>query len=723
MRANTRINFNEKIIYLKILQDKKIATVDVTNKFCITDLANTDREYEHRFKKAYTHVQKHSISFSVDGKYLAYSEIEQPVVRVINIKTNKLHHSFATHNNKIETLCFDPTSSYLIAGSTSGRVFLWNLFSTGHISRLSSFPEYTPNLFVAPITNYVSTACFSPSGNLVATTGYGGSIVITDIHTEVSPKRITPKHIRINALSFVGEDYLCAGNIEGGVDFIDLETSQIIKHFQTGFSSISSLCVSSCLKYLFVSANANHIALLSLQDKQILDTTYINLNSKTTNIEIDSHNNLYVSCEDGSVYIYDLFPQQMLELRIKTSSFPKAHNLLVQYPLLKESKLVQDLENLWTDAYDKAISYVEEKEYDEVKTSLKKFASIASKQKQIQEFTDLINHYERFKIAVKHENFALAYSMADNINLLKETTPYKQMEDIWNSAFLKAQAFIIREKTHHLFKVLEPFNKVNAKLCFIQVLVRQPELFLEFIRLINIKKYENIFKIAHQYSCLKEIDAYQKIIKESKTIYSKTVKEIYARTYSQAQEHLDELAHIPHLKSKFEKASSLFSLAQRLEKIYLQKNLINAYTLIDKNEILKKSSLSKKLEKEWTLKIKYCEKNALLGHTKEIKTILKDLINIKTRSQKIGMLFRSSYLTQIKFLILDKNISSLNAAFSNYIKIFSYDTELDNLIIKLKKDNIITIKLNQAQQVRKPRSLWLNITKGIIPDNILNEGL
>ena len=720
MRANAKINFNEKIAYLSILSDGSLAIVDMANNFSVTDLVSLDKSFEISLKKAYVHIQKQSISFSLDGKYLAFAEKEQSVVRVVNIQTHKLHHSYPTHNNNVETLCFDPSSSYLVAGCVTGRVFLWSLFSTGSISRLSSFPEYSAS-FTQPKVNYVSYACFSPSGSLVATTGYGGSIVITDIHTEVSPKRITPKHVRVNAMSFVGEDFLCAGNIEGGIDFIDLSTSQILKHFGTGLGAISSFCVSKSLSYVLVSGSSKSVVLIDLKEKKVVDKDYIRLNSKVTRMDINSKDQLFIGCENGSVNMYDLFPQEMLQLRIKTSAFVKAYELILNYPLLKESDLTQKIEEAWQKSFEQSIKYVEEKKYEEALTNLRKFVSVYSKQDTVQEFKTLISHYERFKLAVKHENFALAYSMADNVPLLKDTSSYKEMEEIWNNAFLKAQAYLVRDKTHELFKVLEPFNKVTSKLCFIQVLVRQPELFLEFVSLINIHKYDKIFQIAHRYPCLKEISLYKNIVDSVDTIYESSKENIFLRKYDKVKEQMQELSHIPFMKTKFEELSHILSFATRLEHLYEEDDINSCYALIDKHEILKKSELSKILEKIWLQKMKACEKNALLGHTKEIKKILGGLINITTRSQKIGMLLRFSFLTQIKYIIIKKQFDILQEAFDNYINMFSYDTELDNLVIKLEKDKIMDIKLSEEQKLRRTRSLWLNTTKGIIPDNIVGE--
>jgi len=721
MISSAKINFDDKIVYLGVLEGGKLALVDNSKKFFIIDLASMKREHEFSFKHAHAHSEKKSVSFSPNGKYLAYSEKDQSVVRIIDLQAQKLHHSFPTLQNQIETLCFDPSSSYLIAGSVTGRVYLWNLFATGQVSRLSSFPEYTPHLFSQPKVNYVSSACFSPSGELVATSGYGGSIVITNIHTEVSAKRITPDHVRINSLCFINEEYLAAGNIEGGLDIIDLKVSQVRKHFQTRLGDINALCASSSGSYLLVSGHTKYISLIDLKEQKILNPEYIQLGSKITRMDITPEDVLIVGCEDGSVHLFHLCPQELLQLRINTASYTQSYELIHKFPLLQESSLLQTLEEAWNDTLMQAITLVQEKRVDEATRVLNRFSNVPSKNNIIKEFQGLVTNFERFKTAVKHENYALAYSMAEHVDLLKHTDPFRDMEDIWDTIFLKAQTYIIKGQTHKLFKVLEPFSRVNVKLCFIQVLLHQPERFIEFTHLINSHSYDKIFEITKFYPCLKEIQSYQKIINATDDLYEKFRQHIFSRDYALAESEQEALSHIAYMKSRRKELSALLELAKKLESYYQDGNLSSCYTLIDTHQELKVLPLVKELEHAWSAKMKEAEKEALLGHTKEIKTILGDLLTLRSRAQKIGTLLRLSCLTQIKLLVIRRQLSLLQQTIDTYIKIFGYDTELHNLILKLGKEKIANIELTQEQEYRRPRTLWLNITGGDIPDTIWEE--
>ena len=718
MIASATLNFDDNIVYLCVLDGDKIAIVDKTKEFSIFDIPSLEKRHDFTLKHAYVHAEKKSISFSPDGKYLAYAEAEQSVVRIIDIQAQKLHHSFPTLQNNIETLCFDPSSSYLVAGSLTGRVYLWNLFSTGHVSRLSSFPEYSPNTLTQPKLNYVSAACFSPSGDLVATTGYGGSIVITNIHTEVSTKRITPSHVRINSLCFVGEDFLCAGNIEGGLDYINLQTGQIQKHYQTALGDINTLCLSSSKNFLFLAGHTRQVSVIDLKNEKIISHEYIRLSAKVTRLSITDKDILLISTENGSVHFYDLYPHESLQLRLDSSSYTQAYDMLQKFPLLQDSNQAIELENAWEQTLNEAIYHVQQADIPASERLLKQFEKIPSKTKIIHDFKNLITHYQRFRVAVSHENYALAYSMSDHVPLLKKTDPYREVEAIWDAVFLKAQAYIFKEQTHNLFKILEPFSRVNAKVCFIQVLLHQPEKFLEFTRHINDHSYEKIFSITQQYPCLKEIQSYQKVLESSQDLLIKFKQHIFSRDYELAELEQEALSHVSYLKEQLLEMSTLLHLAKKLENFYQAKDYISAYTLLDKHHVLKVLPLSMELEDMWNKKMKEAEKEALLGHTKEIKHILQELIGLHSRAQKVGMLLRLSYITQIKMLIIKERVSLIEESVHKYIHLFGFDTELQNLLSKLKKSKDMSIELTSDQEHRRPRTLWLNISNAKVPDTL-----
>ena len=710
---------DDAIVNLKCIGNTHLCIADNAKNFFIMDLHTLTKVKEFSFSQANTHPEKQTIAYSPDGKFLAYSESSQSVVRVIDLEQQKLHYSFPTLQNKIETLCFDPTSHYLVAGAITGRVLLWNLFATTQVSRLSSFPEYTPKTMTKPKTNYVSAACFSPSGHLVATTGYGGSIVITNIHTEVSPKRITPAHIRINCMLFANENTLIAGNVEGGIDIIDTLSSRTMRHIQSGHAHISSMCLSACGEFLFVTGHSHYVSLYHWRDYTLIDMDYIRTDSKINRIDISDDNFLVLGLENGEVELYNLYPKDLLQLRMKTGAYAKAHELIQTYPLLKHSILHQQLNDLWEENLQTAITHVEEGHPDNAKKQLLKFAGIPSLQKHFGDFEGLLANYDRFFRGYQMQNYPLAYSLAEYNPLLKRTTPYQQMESIWTQTFNKAQLLIIKDQKDKLYSLLDPFNRVTSKQCFIQVLLYQPRLFIEFLTYIKQHDFNNLCDAVKAYPCLKEMSSYQKMYEWVEELFEKFHNHILSKDFELAQLDYEALTLLPQMKERTDELKALMDFSQLLEVPFRNNNFKACYMLIDEHKGSTDIDLVTELEEKWKEMVKEAERLAQLGQVKGIKAYMGELLYIPSRSQKTGMLLRQGYITQIKLLIVKKQFERALQSMHNYIKLFGYDTELDNLITKLHKDDIMKIELSEADLVRRPRSLWIEKSKGMVPDTII----
>ena len=100
-----------------------------------------------------------------------------------------------------------------------------------------------------------------------------------------------------------------------------------------------------------------------------------------------------------------------------SSSYAQGYDLLHKFPLLQESPLIHTLKVAWEEILEQAIGHVQKQEVDKAQKLLNKFTNVSSKYKTIKDFQELITHFERFRTAVEHENYALAYSMAEHVNL------------------------------------------------------------------------------------------------------------------------------------------------------------------------------------------------------------------------------------------------------------------------------------------------------------------
>ena len=114
---------------------------------------------ECEIKKSITNVYlNHEVTcctFSPDSKLFAFSN--NRTIYFIDIKTKELLPSIQTENEDIEILKFDPSSTYIIAGTKNGRVLQYKYNNSSLLSRLCSFPydRATHNLNPKENNNYV----------------------------------------------------------------------------------------------------------------------------------------------------------------------------------------------------------------------------------------------------------------------------------------------------------------------------------------------------------------------------------------------------------------------------------------------------------------------------------------------------------------------------------------------------------------------------------------
>ena len=160
--------FNSPVMLAQTLQNGNIAVVTKHDGICIYNPETSETVAQLKIDELES--DNSTFAFSHDGGYFAFSHNTSKgyALRLIDINTKSLVRSYATKDNPIERLAFGPSSTYIVAGTSTGRVFLWRVDSVNLIARLSSFPEYTPHLLTAPIQNYVSAIAFSvPARTLI----------------------------------------------------------------------------------------------------------------------------------------------------------------------------------------------------------------------------------------------------------------------------------------------------------------------------------------------------------------------------------------------------------------------------------------------------------------------------------------------------------------------------------------------------------------------------
>jgi len=662
--------------------------------------------------------EEHNCAFSPDGALFAFAHTTSKgyAIRIIDTGTKTLLRSYGTQDNPVELLAFDATGTYLVAGTTTGRVFLWRTDGNNLLARLSSFPEYTPHLLTLPKENYVSAACFH--GALLATTGYGGSIVITNIQTLANTKRIKPGKARINALIFRDERHLIAGNEEGVVMSIPVDDNHTIRRVSTGIGPIRHLILLPESGFLLAASAYNHIALVHLDTLELLDARYLTTPSAVKAIVSSGAFRMLIAMENGDVSETELPPFRQFDELMEHGRYADAYTLCDKIPFMKLSGRYRELEAAFDAVYSKAQHFLGENRRDDAVQILMPFMKTASKTKPIRALLSAFDNAPRFVHLVGEQRYSIAYGLLAQYPMLRYTAACEALEHEWQQAYLKAQKLVLQGHDKQARQVFGNFMTVAEKSPYIRLLLQNKALLVAFAKALTAKDFVTLKKLTEREPILKETPSYHAAMESAATIIESIMEAIKTEAYDKAELLCAELLQIPHLAQHHANISRFISRARTLSAAYADADFTACYELLDRATELGVLPLAKTLETEWNERMEACEAAALAGNTAAIKERLGPLVALASRSEKVGNLLRISYQMQIKYLISKERMQYAGSSIERYIDLFGIDNEVRQLIrlLSLKDEELY---LNEAQMQNRPRNLWLSKTQGIVPDRLI----
>ncbi|MEA3373998.1 MAG: hypothetical protein U9Q62_09960 [Campylobacterota bacterium] len=679
---------------------------------------------EHATCKIITHLKidelephAHGIAFSPDGGYFAFSHETSKghALRLIDIESKRLIRSYATQENSIEQLSFDPSSTYIVAGTSTGRVFLWRVDGINLIARLSSFPEFTPTMLTAPTHNYVSAIAFSDT--MVATSGYGGSIVVTNLRSQANTRRLKPGRRRIDAICFMDDNHLISGNEDGLIELIHIEEHHPIKRVPTTIGAIAHLQYFSENKFLLAASKYNHIALINIATMEVADNHYIATDSPIRAMTRNAPNSLLIGLENGEIKQAELSPFSEFDLLVDDENYRLAYAMADHEPIIRSSVAFQKMDERFHLAYNKALRALASGRHDDAKIFLIPFGKVPQKSHKIQMLFNAFDNFPRFKHLIKETKYAAAYGLSVQYPSLQQTKSYANLEEQWEKAFTKAQKLIIKGDEAHAKAAFADFLTVPAKSTFIRLLLHRTKVVIAFSKAIHARDFITLKKLTENDPVLCDTPSYKAIIASADEMIESIMRAIKTNQFEKASQLADELKQIPHLTHHYDHIVQFLQKAERLQLNLEKGNKQRYYELLDRSSELSVLPQAKKMEKAWEKMIESCEEAVIAGNTASLKEILGELITLSTRSDKIGNLLRSSYQMQLKYYLTRHEYEMMKQGIEQYVFLFGMDNETYQLIRLLNEEGE-GFSLSEEQTQHRPRSLWLTLTQGKLPDDI-----
>jgi len=704
-------NIKNGISFIRYIGENKLVVVDSLNTIRIYDLGEMKLINGFKIKLPQNNPLENSVSVSKNGKYVAIAIKKKRKVSIWDIQEKKLLYTLGWHRGDILAVDFDENEKYLLTGAEDGRSYMWSLSSGKMVLTLPSHADY------------VTAIKFNKNGLWAAIGTYDRYVTVANLNDiELSIKKKSHKSAVVK-LKFLKNKYLISGDKTGELIVWIYSTGQIASRLTPMIDRINDFTFSK--DFLFaVSDNNKKVALYDLEKFEEISNEFIKLLEIPSTIEyIEDLNYLVIGTKEGSVYIYDLLSdeKQLQEFTMK-NEFEKVYEIISKNPFLKRTSLYTILENRWNKILSQAHSFLERGEKETAKKLLSPFLKIPSKRAFVQSLLNDFSEFEKFKKAVLSKKYPLAYSLAAKYPYLKNTAYYKKMEEEWRKKFAKAKILINKKGMEDEVKeLLKPFRGVPQKTPLIQALFTEKQLYALLLQKLHKKDFEEFFHLINRHPFLTESEEYEKAVEYGKKLLESAKDLLKKGEYKKVINIAEILARFPMYKNEAIELEEEAKILAEFQRLLALKDYEKILKFVEKYPFLEENEEFKQLEKEWKNIFNKAEAYAFKGEISKVLNIAQKYMNIKEKRMAIAQLIKSAYLQEIISLIAKAkkgvNVKEyFEKGIKNYIKIFGFDLEINDLIEQAKKiglsvdlEGIEEGDIKEFYLHKLPNRIWENI--------------
>ena len=676
------ITIKRAISKIKYIGDGKICVIDEENSVRTYDITTFKIMDGFRIRYPKNNPFENSVDVSSKGKYVAISIRGKHKVSIWSLKEKKLLFTLGWHKGDILSVEFDKEEKYLISGGEDGRSYIWSM-TTGKM--ISTLP---------PHADYIMSCSFSKNSLWAATGSYDKSITITNISSmELSFRKKSHKGAVV-LLKFMNNQRLISGDKIGELVVWDYTKAKVLHRLTNMNDRVIDICYTTNESFMFAICDSNKkVSIYNMETYELISDEFIKLLEQPSSIEyIAETNSLVVGTIDGSIYFYDLLKDEnKLKEFISNNDLASAYELIRKNPFLEQTPTYKSLEERWNKSLLLAQKKFEEGETEIAKQILSPYLKVPIKRAIVQSMFNDFSEFEKFKQAVLNKKFTVAYSLANKYPYLKSTIYYKKMEDEWKRVFNKAKELIlVKGKEDEVKELLKPFRGVTNKTPFIQSLFNEKQLYTLLVQKLAKKDFQDFFALVNRHPFLSDSEEYKKAINYSENLLKQAKQLLKKGDFIKVLSIAEELEHFPQMKEEAEELKEKANILLIFQRVLATNDLNKIEKLVKEHPFLEEVKDYKNIEKIWQEKFQKAEVYSANGDVENILNELKEYLQVKDKTIKIGQLIKSAYLYQLLSLLVKqakgKNVSDLiKKGIKNYIKLFGFDIEVGDIIEKAKQ--------------------------------------
>ncbi len=640
------------------------------------------------------------VAFSPNGEFLAFGL--DSFIHILHMPSNIVIKTINTQELDIELLEFDLESKYIIVATATGRVLQYRYDGSSLLGRLYSFD--TKNIKNSAST--VSTFAFHK--NYMACGGNNGTIFTINLHSRANKIILSNDTARINSILFLNSTNIVSGDDRGNIYFNSLKNEKLIKKIETGFTKVKQLVILPNPNYLIVVGDTNYISLYDINKYKLLYNKYIEFDAIIEKLIVADNYTLIANLKNNSLEKVQLPNPSELATLVKQNSLDKAFLLTQKHTMLQDTKEYILLQEAYENIYNQAVEALINQNKKKATQLTKMFKYIDSKREEIQLLFQAFENYTRFKTLYIEKKYPLAYTIATKFPALQKTFQYKKMEEQWMETFKNAQRQIAHGRYDNASALLNEYITVMPKRAIIKLILNHNDDFLEFLKAIESKNFQKIEEISKTNELFKKVPTYKSVEEDIILALQDSQKDIDNGDINSAIKKIAKLQNIDSIAKELSSQKNECKAIKKLQDAYDKNDFNNCYEILDNYHTLSSTKLGILLQKQWVKIISKCEIFALKGDIKDIKITLGGLINLSSRRDKIGDLFRVSFHSKIKGLLAQKTYKKAEAIIYSYIDIFGLDNEIISIMRIYENLSKTKLAITQNQNNRIDRDSWIN---------------
>ena len=645
MKSIRKKNFKKAIILIKILDDNTLLVVDSLTTVRILDKENFELISGFKANIKHLRYKTNVLSFSSDGNYFASLSSDCKESLLYNVKTKKNIARVNRHQGEASCVGIDPLNNYMFSCGDDGKTFALDIKS----AKLA---------FTLPVhVDTVNDIVFSKNAQWVATASYDRKIQVFNL-AMMTPKQTLKAHSApIVKLHFLSKHRLFSIDKRSSGIIWDIYSGKIIHRLQGIHDTVTQVTTDSENKFLFLGTVLGYILVYELETYKLLDKRYVKLSSTITSLIFDdSCDELIVGLESGEVLFYNIYyGKEILKELLQKRELEKIQKYIDDNPLLEYTKIYHLVSNLWERTLEKAKIALQKNDRQAAINLFKPFKNIPSKntimQKVMLEYTD----FDKFVSLAQQGKIPLAYGLANLHPMYKESSVYKSLEAKWKQSFVLAQKYSMDPKgMDKAREILAPYRGLSDKTKLIQELFTQGKVYKRFRTSIGQKDFKLAFELIKQHPFLKEFPEYTTIMNYGDTLYIKSQELIKAGETHSAIKMLRILSDFSDFAVEVKELMQEIEKKQNFYKSLKDKDLIEAYNILDSSEELLLTDDGKRLQEQWNAALSVANGFAVEGNINGIKQTLKLYMKVRSKYMALGTLFGLCYMVQLENAIKQK---------------------------------------------------------------------